>query len=922
MHAWHRVLVAATLAGLATMSAARGQSPGAPARLDIPFEKFVLSNGLTLIVHEDRKAPIVAVNVWYHVGSKNEKPGKTGFAHLFEHLMFNGSENFNDDYFKAMVRVGATDLNGTTNGDRTNYFQNVPKEALDLVLWLESDRMGHMLGAIDQARLEEQRGVVQNEKRQGENQPYGVTRQLLTENTYPEGHPYHWTTIGSMEDLDRASLEDVREWFRTYYGAANAVIVVAGDVTAQEARAKVEQYFGWISAGPPVAKQRSWIAKMQGTHRQRVEDRVPQARLYKVWNVPEIGSADLDYLDLVSDVLASGKTSRLYKRLVYDDGVATDVSAFISPREIGSQFSIVATAKPGHDLSVVERAIDEELARLLKSGPTPDELARVKSAYMGRFVRGIERIGGFGGKSDVLAQGEVYEGDPGGYRTTLTRHEEATVEDLRRSAVSWLSDGTFILEVHPFARYTTTSERIDRKSMPFPDSIQGAAFPTRQRAKLSNGLDLIVVERHDVPLVRLDLVVDAGFASDRFATPGTASLAMDMLDEGTSTRDALKISQELQDLGATLSTGANLDVSTVAMSALTENLDRSLAVLADVVLHPAFAPGDFERLKAQTLAAIDREMTNPGQVGLRILPALLYGTDHTYGNPLTGTGTSASVGALTRGDLSRYHETWFKPNHATLVVVGDVTMESIRPRLERLFTSWRPGDIPRKDVGAPAERDRPAVYLVDRPGSQQSVIFAARVIPPKASAGEIPFLVMNRILGGDFTSRINMNLREDKHWSYGARTQLVDARGPRLYTVNAPVQTDKTKEAMVEILKELGGISGEQPVTDEELTKAKASLTLSLPGRWETSATVAGDIAQIIQCGLDDDYWTKYGAAVSATTKAEVLKATGSAVDTKDLIWLVVGDREKIEAGVRELGLGPVVILDPKDPALTTPSAR
>ena len=547
----------------------------------------------------------------------------------------------------------------------------------------------------------------------------------------------------------------------------------------EEARAKVEQYFGWIPAGPPVAKQRSWIAKMQGTHRQRVEDRVPQARLYKVWNVPEIGSADLDYLDLVSDVLASGKTSRLYKRLVYDDGVATDVSAFISPREIGSQFSIVATAKPGHDLSVVERAIDEELARLLKSGPTPDELARVKSAYMGRFVRGIERIGGFGGKSDVLAQGEVYEGDPGAYRTTLTRHEEATVEDLRRSAVSWLSDGTFILEVHPFARYTTTSERIDRKSMPFPDNIQGAAFPNRQRAKLSNGLDLIVVERHDVPLVQARSrrgcrVRQRSVRDARHREPGHGHARRGHRRRATRS----KISQELQDLGATLSTGANLDVSTVAMSALTENLDRSLAVFADVVLHPAFAPEDFERLKAQTLAAIDREMTNPAQVGLRILPALLYGTDHAYGNPLTGTGTSASVGALTRGDLSRYHETWFKPNHATLIVVGDVTMESIRPRLERLFTSWRPGDIPRKDVGAPAaRRDRPAVYLVDRPGSQQSVIFAARVIAPKASAGEIPFLVMNRILGGDFTSRINMNLREDKHWS--VRRPNAAGRRPR-----------------------------------------------------------------------------------------------------------------------------------------------
>jgi zinc protease len=907
-----RVMATCSLFGLAAVGTPGAQAPRASTTIDIPFEKVVLQNGLTLIVHEDRKAPIVAVNVWYHVGSKNEKPGKTGFAHLFEHLMFNGSENFNDDWFKAMARVGATDLNGTTNADRTNYFQNVPKEALDLALWMESDRMGHLLGVVDQARLDEQRGVVQNEKRQGENQPYGVTRQLLTENTYPREHPYSWTTIGSMEDLNAASLDDVREWFRTYYGAANAVLVIAGDVTAADVRARVERYFGWIPAGPPVAKQTSWIAKMEGTHRQRVEDRVPQARIYKVWNVPPIGSPELDSLDLVSDVLSSGKNSRLYKRLVYDDQLATDVSASILPREIGSQFWIVATAKPGQSLSAVERALDEELALLIRSGPSADELARVKAAYLGGFVRGIERIGGFGGKSDVLAQGEVYQGNPAAYRTTLARHERASADEVRKAASDWLSDGVFVLEVHPFARHTTTAESIDRKTLPYPGAIQGASFPARQRATLSNGLDLIVVERPGVPLVRFDLVVDAGFASDRSASPGTASLVMDMLDEGTTTRDALRISGELQHLGASLATGANLDVSTITMSALRDRVDDSLAVFADVALNPAFAQPDLERLKAQTLAAIEREMVNPTQMGLRVLPALLYGPDHAYGNPLTGSGTAESVRALTRDELVRYHQTWFKPDHSTLVVVGDTTMEAIRPTLERLFASWRPGEIPQKAIGPVSGRAGGAnVYLLDRPGAQQSTIFAARLIAPKATDGEIPFIVMNRVLGGDFTSRINMNLREDKHWSYGARTVVVDARGPRLYTVNAPVQTDKTKESMAEIAKELRGIRGERPVTDEELAKARASLSLSLPGRWETSAAVANDIVQMVQCGLDDDYWTSYAARIAATTLDAVAAAARDAVDPDTLVWVVAGDREKIEAGIRELGLGPVTILDP-----------
>ncbi len=418
--------------------------------IDIPYEKFVLDNGLTLIVHEDHKAPIVAVNVWYHVGSKNEKLGKTGFAHLFEHLMFGGSEHAPGRYIDAMERIGATDLNGTTNPDRTNYFENVPTSALDLTLWMESDRMGHLLGALDQKTLDLQRGVVQNEKRQGENQPYGVTRQLITQNTYPAGHPYSWTTIGEMADLDAASMKDVQEWFKTYYGPSNVVLVLAGDIDAKTAKEKVQKYFGDIPPGPPVAHQEVWIAKMSGMHRQVVQDRVPQARIYKLWNIPEYGSADADYLDLVSDCLSQGKTSRFYKRLVYDDQIATDANAFVGLNEIAGQFRIQATARPELGLAQVEKELNEELARFLKDGPSAEELQRVKAQYMANFIRGIERIGGFGGKSDRLAQSQVFRGSPDAYKITLKRVQEATAEDLKAVANRWLSDGVYILEVHPF----------------------------------------------------------------------------------------------------------------------------------------------------------------------------------------------------------------------------------------------------------------------------------------------------------------------------------------------------------------------------------------------------------------------------------------------------------------------------------------
>src|SRR5271163_2849128 len=399
-----RLLAVAVLAVSALFAvAARAQN----AVVDILYTKFTLDNGLTLIVHEDHKAPIVAVNVWYHVGSGNEVPGKTGFAHLFEHLMFGGSEHAKGSYIEAMEKVGATDLNGTTNTDRTNYFEDVPTSALDYALFLESDRMGSLLGSLDQKTLDLQRGVVQNEKRQGENQPYGVTRQLLTKNTYPAGHPYSWTTIGDMADLDAASMKDVQDWFKTYYGPSNVVIVIAGDIDAKTAREKVEKYYGDIPAGPPVAHQQVWVAKMTGTHRQVVQDRVPQARIYKVWNVPEFGSADGDYIDLVGDCLSNGKSSRFYKRLVYEDQIATEAIAYTDLAEIGGQFVVRATARPGQSIAQVEKETDEELARFLKEGPTPAELARVKAQYQANFIRGIERIGGFGGKSDRLAMSQV-----------------------------------------------------------------------------------------------------------------------------------------------------------------------------------------------------------------------------------------------------------------------------------------------------------------------------------------------------------------------------------------------------------------------------------------------------------------------------------------------------------------------------------
>ena len=880
------------------------------ADIDIPYRKFVLNNGLTLIVHEDHKAPIVAVNVWYHVGSKNEKAGRTGFAHLFEHLMFNGSENFDDDYFQPLERVGATDMNGTTNEDRTNYFQNVPTSALDLALWMESDRMGHLKGAVDQDKLDEQRGVVQNEKRQYENQPYGMAGELITSSTYPAGHPYSWTVIGSMEDLNAVSLDDVLEWFSTYYGPSNAVLVLAGDIDPETAKAKVEKYFGDIPSGPPIAKFTSWIAKREDSRRQVYYDRVPQARIYKQWNVAQWGTEDAANLELLASILSSDKSSRLYKRLVYDEQIATSVYAYYIDREIGGQFMIVATVKSGVESAVVEKTIDEELARLIKDGMKNEELERVKTQYLSSFIRGIERIGGFGGKSDILAQNEVFAGDPGYYKVSLACMRAATPQTLQETAAKWLKNGEYVLEILPFPEYTVSKSDVDRTKLPEVESTPDSKFPEIERATMANGMRLVVAERHSVPVVEAVLLFDAGFATDQQSSPGTAKLAMDILDEGTLNRSSIEISDELSMLGARLYCGSNLDQSHVSLSALKKNLKQSLDLMADVVINPSFPQKEFGRLKKEQLADIEQENANPQSVALRVYPVLLYGKGHPYGTPFTGSGYKDTVGQLTREDLIAFKENWLTPDNAVMLVVGDTTLEEIKPEIVKAFKDWAGTSASKKNIAPVTPPAESKIYLIDRPGALQSMIIAGHTAPPKSDEKNIALEMMNQILGESFTSRINMNLREDKHWSYGARSSILNSQGERPFMVQTSVQTDKTSDAVFEVLKEIKGILGEKPITEDEFLKVRKNMVLKLPGKWETMDAVKSSISEILRFGLPDDYFETYPHSIKAQSLDDLSNAAKAMLRPDNMIWVIVGDVEEIEPGLKELGLGEIEKID------------
>ncbi|MCE7032162.1 insulinase family protein [Lysobacter sp. GX 14042] len=914
------------------------QAAPAPAGVDIPYEEFTLPNGLKVVVHTDRKAPIVAVNIWYHVGSKDEPKGRTGFAHLFEHLMFNGSENHRGEYFEPFEMVGATDQNGTTNTDRTNYFQNVPTTALDTALWMESDRMGHMLGAVDQATLDEQRGVVQNEKRQGENQPYGQVWTKLMAALYPAGHPYHHSVIGSMADLNAASLEDVHQWFRAWYGPNNAVLVLAGDIDLATAKEKVAKYFGDIPAGPDMAQPAVDVARRPADTREVMEDRVPQPRVYRAWNVAQTGTVEADRLHLLANVLGSSSTSRLQRRLVHEEQLVDSISAFMSESQLGSNFIVLANVKAGVDPAVVEQAIDEEVARMIAEGPTEAELEQSKTVFRAGFIRGVERIGGFGGKADVLASCEVYTGDPGCFRGSMDSIASATPAQVQALAGKWLDEGSHTIVVAPGERtplpedpavdpeplaipvidpaYSTSDSVVDRATgVPLPEEFPELVFPELQRATLSNGLKVILAERHTVPVVQFNLLLDGGYKADVAGERGlgTSSFAMGMLDEGAGEYDALGFAARAESLGANLGAGASLDGGSASLSALKDQLDPSLGLFATMLREPRFDPAEIDRVKASWIAGIQQEKARPNSAALRVLPPLLYGEGHAYAMPFSGSGTEDSIAALGRDDLLDYHRDWVRPEGATLVVVGDTTLGELLPMLERHLGDWKgTGQAPAPvEVARVALPDSPRVFLIDQPGAVQANIFAGQLVPSTRSPDATELDLANTVIGGQFSSRLNMNLREDKHWAYGAYSFASNAVGQRPWIAFSPVQIDKTAESLAELNREISEFAtGEVPPTAEEVAKVKATEIRSLPGAYETASSVAGTIAGIVRYDRPDDYVFQRRdeiAGLSAPQLADVVQRT---LDPAALTWVVVGDLGEIEVPVRGLQLGPVQVLD------------
>lgn len=902
--------------------------------VDIPFETFTLANGLRVIVHTDRKAPIVGVTAYYRVGSKSEPRGKTGFAHLYEHLFFGGSENA-PDFDVPLEAAGSTTTNGSTWYDRTNYVETVPKGALELALFLESDRMGHLLGAVTQDKLDKQRGVVQNEKRQGDNEPYGLVQYAQGEGLFPVGHPYRHATIGSMADLDAASLTDVRQWFRDNYAPNNVVLSLAGDIDAKTARPLVEKWFGDIKRGPEVRKVAAGPVTLPAPVKREMTDQVPTTRIYRSWSGPGLNDADAPALDVAMQVLGGLASSRLDNTLVRGEQLAVAVTAGVEQHEQVSMLDVTMDVKPGTDRAKAEARFDALIKQYIQEGPSEEEVRRAATRTVAAQIGALEQVGGFYGKGAQLAEGLLYSGSPAKYKDDLAKIAAITPAQVRAAMQKWLTRPVYSLAVTPGPRTekgetmggwgdeaTTPAPKPDAKA-PAPALANGPArtapavidvanltFPQVERARLANGIPVALARRTAVPKVVVSLNFDAGYAADSLDTPGTQSLMMGMLDEGTTTRSATQIAEEQERLGANVSTGTSIDASGITLDALKPNLAPSLALMADVVRRPAFAPGEVERVKHQQLAGLSQALASPRALAQRTLSTVLFGAAHPYGQPADGLGDAKSIAAQTPASLRAAHDKWLRPDLATITVVGDVTMAELLPLLNQAFGEWVPpaSAKPVKNLAAAIPAPRSRIVLIDRPNSPQSVIYGGRVLPLTGrDQGKEALDLANEVLGGGFLSRLNENLREQKGWSYGVSSAVRQPVGPRSFAVAAPVQADRTGDSIALLLEDIKAFPAGKGVNPVELQRVTEGNIRALPNRFETNGQVLGAIVGNDRLGRPADYYAKLPATYRAIDAKALDAAAKTWLQPDGIVFIVVGDRKMVEPQLAKLGL-PVEI--------------
>ena len=907
--------------------AAAATPAGATAVPNIAYEKYTLPNGLEVILVEDHKLPVTAVNIWYHVGPANEAPGLTGFAHLFEHMMFAATKHVPRGLADQLLEgAGATDSNGSTDFDRTNYFDTVPSNQLELALWTHSDRMGYLLDVLDQTALTNQQDVVRNERRQSvENAPYGVVQEALFHQLFPKNHPYYASVIGSHADIQNAKLDDIKEFFTKYYGPNNASLVIAGDIDKAKTKELVNQYFGSFKSGPAVEKPNVVTPAITEERRVVVQDRVELPRVYFGWLTPPAYTKDDAELKIAAQILAGGKSSRLYKSLVYDKQIAQDVGADQGSAALTSMFTIDATARPGQTPEAIEQALNAELEKLRVEGPTAKEIERARNSIETVMLSQLEKVGGRG-VANLLNEYNQYTGDPGYLAKDIERYRQVTAAGVQRAVDTYLKTQARVVvygvpgkpdlgpevatpapgKVKPAPGTAINADEPWRSKVPGAGPAPAINLPQGKSFTLANGLTVIHNYNPAVPLVSSQLVVKSGSGANPLAQPGLSSFTAQLLQEGTATRSAPQIADEVAQLGAFLGTGSGADSSFAQMTSLKTTFPQALDLLADVVQHPQFPQEEVERQRASRIGNLAQQRENAGAVAARVEAAALYGPKHPYG--YIQLGTEAALKATTRADLQRFWQQHYVPNNAALIVSGDITESELKALAEAKFGAWKAGEVAPSVTALPAT-SKARLILVDKPGAPQTALRLSTIAVDRKTPDYAPLQVMNAALGGLFTSRLNTNLREEKGYTYGVRSQFQYRSAPGPFAIAASVRTDVTGPAVSETLKEIRAMIA-RPLSSKELSNARNSQVLSLPGQFDTNASISASMANTYVYNLGLDYYTTLPQRFASVTDKQVQQAARKYLQPEKLTIIGVGDQAKIAPQLSKLKLVPLEVRD------------
>jgi zinc protease len=843
-------------------------------------------------------------------------------------MMFEGSKNVGAEaHFRYLEAAGASEINGTTDFDRTNYFETLPSNQLELALWLESDRMGFLLEKLDAAKLANQRDVVRNERRQSiENAPYGLVEEAMFHTLFPKNHPYYASVIGSHADIEAARLPDVREFFRLYYAPNNASLAIVGDIEPAGAKELVEKYFGPIPSGPPIPEIDVLQSRITSERKVVVGDQVELPRIYLAWLTPAIFQPGDAECDLAAKILGGGKASRLYKSLVYEQRIAQDVGAMQYSLALGSIFSIQATAKPDVAVEDLESAIDRELEAFCDQGPTPSELEGARNTIETAVIRGLETLGGFGGVADRLNMYNHFLADPGYLASDLARIRNATVDSVKELARKELSvDKRVVVHGIPGKKEITDVPKSkveeDEPKDTSPPTISGQEWrgqppqagppsglklPTPETAVLPNGLRIFLIEQRGLPIVSANIMVMSGSECNPQDRPGLASFTTEMLDEGTKTRSAMQIAEGADLLGASLTTGSSTDYSFVAFRTLKRNIDAAFELGADLLLRPSFPEPEIDRIRHDRLTELMRQRENPNALAGKFFIQALYREDHPYGT--IELGTESSLEAMSRKDLSEFWSKGFTPDRAALVLAGDIALAELVEVAQKHLGEWSGlgGDF----TLPPVEPSRsPRIILIDKPESPQTVLRVGHVGAERSNPDYVPIDVMNTALGGLFSSRINMNLREEHGYTYGASSVFVFRRGPGPFLVGTSVQTEVTAAAVAEIIKEVKRMREDLP-SPEELAIAKDSIARSLPGLFETTPQAASSTGQLFVYDLPLDYYRTLPGQVDGVGAEDIRRVAQHYLKPDQLVVVAVGDRSQIAPDLAKLGFAEVEAYD------------